>query len=1164
MELILSLRNSLTSQWRFNSIAENVNTLSGNGVQYFTVIFVMALLSVMALLPVHTAVAQQSAPCVIERGTVSLNGNRVSFTASASGPDTTIRCEGDLSGIANSLYTKEKYPNQIRNNVWEILSPLFGLTDPNVDETADLFAELNAILGNTGTLLLDLGNLYDDDTTVEWYIEDDTTEKVILIGTVDNLPALDPRGINIHRNSGTANPIVVESRASITARGDHDDGLHVSQNGEAGRIEVRNFNEITTTGVESHGIRVSRNGQPGAAEILAVNEADGVIHAAYKHADDPSLSSSGMRLGAWKSGHTEGRNYGRISAGGWGMNANSLGFAITQNWGFVESGSHGLYSLVLSRAGEPSLNNTASAETVNHISGEITTTAAGAHGMYARIHFNSDANADDPANAGKTFNAVAVNDGQISVSGDGSRGVYSAATGTPYGDASITNTSTVKATGANGVGLSTYTSGHGNSVIRMKDGTVTAGVESSKFGIGLYGQALTSTVSDESNSDVDVSISVFGNSRIFAFSGMSDDENTAYVETKGIGIAAQTEDASGNAEVTVSDCAAVVAQGGLAVAFLSGGGNLAADGSACTQDNGGVVLIGDIDFSQGDVADTFSMDSALVIGDIRFNGGADTIDFNSNWTDVQGNIDFGDGADTLNVWNSNTLARVNNVSNVELVDINNGNLVIRGHLDVGTGVVEIHNAGRLSFEFGDVSSDPTDHGSLTAGTVEYRSGSSEEIFVQLSEDLSDSQTQQVLNVLPGRNWNLMDVTTVDRSSTSATIPVKSEQNDSTRIEAVGMLYVDDGTVQFNAESTGDIGKVKLPNLNLDLINGQVDSPRGTARGGKGSSRITDRELLVGIGLLGVLLGELMDEDEADAEFSSLTTPYSQVRFSRDARMPGSDNSSESGAWARAATTAYQSYGLSALEANGDQFGWNLYNTDGHFLNAFVVPNASVHSNLNSVSASGALYSLTGGWRDAQRYLSMGVSYGKFDARSSIVDPTINGTLNSNSAFEHTQLRLGAGQTVDFAGASIRSSTSLFAGKVKHAAHEAQNSVMIAQIPGYEQRYFGAKLGMKITSSDVWELPKGASMKPHLKFSTARIGSSASSAMRVRQSDRLGVLEYGNSARIRQVPQRLNAFSLAADVNPSGNRRGNWRFGYGGVEADGEHQYVAFAAYRARF
>ena len=316
-----------------------------------------------------------------------------------------------------------------------------------------------------------------------------------------------------------------------------------------------------------------------------------------------------------------------------------------------------------------------------------------------------------------------------------------------------------------------------------------------------------------------------------------------------------------------------------------------------------------------------------------------------------------------------------------------------------------------------------------------------------------------------------------------------------------------------------------------------------------------------MGLLALLIGNFIDlEDPENAQFGSYFARSKQtVDRAGQIRIQTGH-----GAWAKRAESRYSSYGASYFNANGSRIGWELYRSGGYFLNAALAPRTSAAPGGNRGSAKGHLLSLSAGWKDSGRYLGLGLSRGRFDADSVLYDGTTKGYLRGDSSFDYTRASLTARDHMEIGPVKTAASVSLFGGEISQSAYSADNSVMTAEIPSWRQRYSGSSLRLSLSSSKQLTLLDSVSVSPHLKVSASRVSAGASDAVRIRQSDRAGVLSFERSTVLQGVPESLNMLSFGADIKPMDKRRGVLRLGYAGMEADGDYEHAVVAAYRLRF
>ena len=346
-----------------------------------------------------------------------------------------------------------------------------------------------------------------------------------------------------------------------------------------------------------------------------------------------------------------------------------------------------------------------------------------------------------------------------------------------------------------------------------------------------------------------------------------------------------------------------------------------------------------------------------------------------------------------------------------------------------------------------------------------------------------------------------------------------------------------------------------------VATGDTGDTGGIGETGTGATGGSSGGGALGLGLLALLIGNFADqEDPEEAQFGS----YFVRPVQTNGRSGQIQFQTDHGAWAQAAKSRYSSYGTSYFNASGSRIGWELYRSGGYFLNAALAPRTSAAPGGNRGSAKGHLLSLSAGWKDHGRYLGLGLTRGRFDADSMLYDGTTKGYLRGDSSFNHTRASLTARGHMETGPIKTAASVSLFGGEISQSAYSADNSVMTAEIPAWRQCYSGSSLGLSLSSRKQLTLLDSVSVSPHLKVSASRVSAGASDAVRIRQSDRAGVLSFEKSTVLQGVPQSLNMLSFGADIKPMDKRRGVFRVGYAGMEADGDYEHAAVAAYRLRF
>ncbi len=723
-------------------------------------------------------------------------------------------------------------------------------------------------------------------------------------------------------------------------------------------------------------------------------------------------------------------------------------------------------------------------------------------------------------------------------------------------DVRVRNFETLQATGTNGVGMKVSSTGatadvevvnngnisgtntgisasatdNGNLRIRVNSGFVTAGTADEQTAeqaiLGTIN--LGSGVTNESDTDTDIQIEIFGNSRVVAHDGSS---ATAIQVNSG-----SSDKSTLHSKVLIRNQANVSAEDGTAVAF-DHKGTLEIVGSGPQ----GVSVVGSINFGTGAFDDVFKIGRGKVMSEtVNFNDGNDLLEF-TNWGSIDGTINFGAGSDEL-VVESPRPVRVEVINGLETIRINRGTLVIAGSVDLSDGTVEIHDAGRLAFEIGNVVADQGAVGSLTAGELKY-DGSQLAVYVQLNADLNETQISAVREYLADNYpigstgaapilLTVMPQVTQNGEDVDDQTIVVNTVSDSSSVVKVGELTLSDGSVRFIADQVNSIGKVDI----------SAPDTSGSSHSGTSSERG-----LLGIGLLALAFASLDFLFEPEVQYGSYFGNSPNERF-----------------FVRPAESKFNSYGSSYFDAVGHQVGWNLLGSDGKYLNAGLAANSTVDAGGRYGSAKGNTVFLSAGTNFGKQFMSYGLTHGEYDAQSRYFSGTTKGWYFGDSAFTHTQAKITAGQHWSFGGMDFTNTASLFSAKLEQSAYEAEGTWMTADIAKFKQRYSGMKLGIRMDSSKWFELSESAMIKPRMKFSAIKTDASRSNLMSIRESDKAGVLSFTNPSLTEGLPGSVNVFNLGMDMKVAGNSRGTLQFGYAGMEVDGEYEQAAVAAYRMRF
>ena len=786
--------------------------------------------------------------------------------------------------------------------------------------------------------------------------------------------------------------------------------------------------------------------------------------------------------------------------------------------------------------------------------GRLTTSGVGALGMRATADYRSTI--DD---LGKVV-ARAENRGTINVTGGaensdfrtfgilvearkGINDIGDSTTRINYMDAEAVNSGDISVTGEHSVGIRAYAQEYGNVIIRVTGGRVIAG-STGKRGAGLHGW-VGNIPSDDSDSDIDVDILVRGSNTII------ESHNNSLLTARGA-IRVYVADASFSASPNAYSRVRIL--NGATVTAYDATGNGYDDAVLFVLTKGLLELAG----------------GSQINGNVAFAGYADRFDFRGG--KVMGDIDFGAGDDDFDI---NTSARSNHVSgtvsNVERItlggggvmrlasvvstaptamNIENGNLVITGEMNLGAGTATVKRPGRLSFEIGDITTNSANHGKLIANTLVFEGAP--QMFAQLAPDLTDEQVTAVRNALPAidavNGLPVLDVTVITHNNgdtfTDAKFTVKSEDR-SSNITDVGEVTVSDGEARFFSDRTGPISK-------LNLTDPVRQSGSGAGSGGSGA---------IGIGLLAALLVIFAaDDDEPDeAQLAGDAPDWQGARH----YLADSD---QAGLWVKAANTGLNHSMRQRLGSriSGNTIGMTLYQNDNWYVDTALIANMSADSTATHVSARGETYRIGAGIRTQRWFAGLGFSQGEFEASSSFADHTAGGMLSGESDFTARQSYLHAGTHVEAGSLRLTPSATWATGSIRQSAYEADNAVMTARVPGYEQRYSATRLGLKMTSSKWLELSGGTKVAPYADLSVMQTKSDRIEGLKLEQQDRLGVLNYSTGVGVRGLPESLSALTFGTDVKPAGDQSGSWRFGFAAMNADGDYDYAALAGYRLRF
>ena len=587
---------------------------------------------------------------------------------------------------------------------------------------------------------------------------------------------------------------------------------------------------------------------------------------------------------------------------------------------------------------------------------------------------------------------------------------------------------------------------------------------------------------------------------------------------------------------------------------------------------------------------TVNLINASLVGNISFIDETGTVNDDNDRFDIQhtgsgsikGNIDFNDGNDqmTINIASNQNFVIDGDISGLETMTkkgggyfrlandvtftstaneglkLEDGYLVIARHLNLGGGTLTVENMGKLVFEIEDSS---PNFGRVTAATVHFVQ-SDPVVYAQLSEDAEATEVKTDLSS-NGLQLFTAQITSGIRKTMVADddIKIKSKSSDGTDV-VVGTVKADGSASFTNADG---IEVLILPEEKAPATSGSSSTG--------GSSSSNSAGAILGIGLLAVLLNSFIGDDDASASFGDyyFNTPQSAYIASINER--GVMTIKETGnqpyqMWIRTDHTAQpmQMTGVSNTGVSGTEVGVNLYNSDTFYINTSVAPNVAAEVGSLNLAGKGEVYSLNSGWRNDRYFAGMRLSHGEFEVNSIVDNPIVNSALISNAKLRNTQAQLRAGMNLGTGALRFTPSASVQVGTYESSEHVAESPALEAAIPSYTQDYTSVQLGLKMTSDKWLSFNNGSKWKPQLKFDSIHTDSKDAGSLTLRQSDKAGALSFNTNAGLRSMPDVVNSMSFGTKVKSSTNDQAEWKFGFAGLEADGEEYYAAMAAYQVRF
>ena len=505
------------------------------------------------------------------------------------------------------------------------------------------------------------------------------------------------------------------------------------------------------------------------------------------------------------------------------------------------------------------------------------------------------------------------------------------------------------------------------------------------------------------------------------------------------------------------------------------------------------------------------------------------------------------------------------------LNLKDGLLVVVGDitLDSDDGTVTIYEPGKLAFEIGEDGAT----GTISANTVRFLSSDSGDhaVYIQWNNELDSDAVTTAKGELS--NVQLLSVTTVEHGSqgTSGTeitnLAVKSVNADGEK--NVGSIDTSGGTVAWgNADNTDDDAAAinmigALSNLTATLNEPIVPVSSTDDDDNNGA--------ILGLGLVAVLIALYWGDGSSGSGFAdtyAFNTPQSAYITSVDERsmltMRETGNQPYQ-VWIRTGMqNTMQLAGVKGAGISGTEVGLSLYRSDEFYIEASSAQDISAQVSSLNQAAQGEVYSLSSGWQNERYFAGVKLSYGEFETDAVIKNPVINSALISESEVRHAQAQFTAGTRWSAGHLQFTPSASVQAGTFDYSAHQAKGAVVNADVPAYSQDYSALRLGLKMSASEWLDFSEELKWKPHLQLDQIHSDSGNGNDVTLHQMDRLGILSFNSAASVQAMPEVVTAVSFGTSMKSSKSSQSEWKFGYAGLEADGEYYHAAVAAYQLRF
>ena len=555
-------------------------------------------------------------------------------------------------------------------------------------------------------------------------------------------------------------------------------------------------------------------------------------------------------------------------------------------------------------------------------------------------------------------------------------------------------------------------------------------------------------------------------------------------------------------------------------------------------------------------------------GDIDFFGGDDTLVLNTrarSLIDIDGEVR---GLETYSQIGKGTVRMRRDVTftSSEAV-IESGTLIIRGNFDLGLdGEMTVKDASRLVFEYKDFA-DNNNYGKVTAKRVIFEG--TPEIFIQTAADADhDDANTSFKNSFDDTNPNddpqFLQVQEVDSDSNT-----NNGMVDITIRTAMDRDYVTIGTLKLDeGEFLGTHIRNQIT-LSPDSELGESYDfiPQSATNGNGGNSGI-----LALAALFMVMYSSNCFDDSFAAALQFLDCddedhPQSFNRSGGDSRrLLGGDAveyrirqfSAEAPGLAKGEGAVLKGWAVeaSSLVANGFRIGFSAAPE------VFASTSTLSLSNDGMANLKGSHYTAWASWNQDNRFVNVAASLGNYDARSVFENPVSGDAMTGDLNLTRSQIEIGGGIRFASGGLNVVPSLSAFSGSIEQSAHEASGAVFNAEMPGLAWNYRGWKVGLNVSPTEMISTRAGLSLKPELQLNSWHIHSDNPSSFDLRQSDRLGVLDFQSRVLARRMPRTVH--SLNAGINMKQSDRLRMRIGYTGLLVDDDPVHAVTAQLQMRF